>query len=244
LGKKQLTPEEQVTRWEHIREIENLVGKRSIYGIYRWSNKVWEEMWCKKAPDPCLGFNNGYYKGYEAIGGYYKACQELSTLKTKLVKAANPEEFGDKGIDEIYGVGSLDVNNMTTPILELDSDNKTAKGLWYYMRGNTDYISSGINTNHQWGWIGIDFVYEDGAWKFWHMVSAEDLNFRAGTSWVEPAEPKPVLPEYAAIDDFTLPQPNVPVNVYELWHNRRKAVDFPGVPEPFDDFSGTFSYGI
>ena len=34
MGKKQLTPEEQVTRWEHIRAIENLVGK-----MRRWTER-------------------------------------------------------------------------------------------------------------------------------------------------------------------------------------------------------------
>ena len=50
MGKKQLNPEEQVTRWEHIRAIENLVGKT---------------------------------------------------------------------VEEIFGTGALDVNNFTTPIVEL-----------------------------------------------------------------------------------------------------------------------------
>ena len=238
------SPEEQVTRWEHIRAIENLMGKRTFYGIYRWSDKVWEEMWCRKAPDPTLGFNNGFYKGYEAIEGYYKACRELIELKTKLVKEANPDRFGDKTIEEIWGVGSLDVNNLTTPIIELADDMQTAKGLWYYMRGNTDYDATGIATFHQWGWIGVDFVYEDGAWKIWHMVMAEDLFFRAGETWLEPPKDLPVLPEYAAIADFKMPEPNVPMTVYETWHDRRKQVDYPGVPKPYATFADTFSYGI
>ncbi len=244
MGKKQLTPEQQVTRWEHIREIENIMGKVTYYGIYCWDKKVWDEMWCKKAPEPTLGFNNGYYKGYDAISGYYDACVELMKVRTEAVKAANPAEFADKTVDEIFGVGSLDVNNFTTPIIELADDMKTAKGLWYYMRGNTNYDETGIATYHQWGWVGVDFVYEDGAWKIWHMVNAEDLNFRAGTSWVEKAEPLPVLNEYAAIADFKFPQPNVPGTIYELWHDRRKSVDFPGVPQPYGTFADTFSYGL
>ena len=147
-------------------------------------------------------------------------------------------------MEEIFGAGSLDVNNFTTPIVELAEDMKTAKGLWYFMRGNTNYDETGIATYHQWGWMGIDFIYEDGAWKIWHMVNAEDLNFRAGTTWVEKAEPLPVLPEYAAIADFKFPKPNVPAEVYEHWHARRKNVDFPGVPQPYHSFADTFTYGL
>ena len=124
MGKKQLTPEEQVTRWEHIRAIENLVGKMTYYGIHCWDEKIWEEMWAKKAEDITLGFNNGYYKGAEAIRGYYQASAELMKLRTEVVKAANPDKFADKTVEEIFGAGSLDVNNFTTPIVELAEDMK------------------------------------------------------------------------------------------------------------------------
>lgn len=244
MSKKAFTTEEQVLRWEHIRAIENLMGKATYYGIYCWDEKIFEDMWCKEAPDPTLGFNNGYYKGYEAIKGFYKACQDLNTLRSQLVKAANPQEFGDKTLEEAYGAGSLDVNNLTTPIIELAEDCKTAKGLWYYMRGNTNYDATGIATYHQWGWLGVDLVNENGQWKIWHMVSAEDLNWRAGTTWTEAAEPLPILPEYAPLADFKFPEPNVPCQVYELWHDRRVNADFPGMPKPYVTFADTFSYGI
>ncbi len=128
MGKKQLTPEEQVTRWEHIRAIENLVGKMTYYGIHCWDEKIWDEMWAKKAEDITLGFNNGYYKGAEAIEGFYQASGELMRLRTEVVKAANPDKFEGKSVEEIFGAGSLDVNNFTTPIVELAEDMKTAKG--------------------------------------------------------------------------------------------------------------------
>ncbi len=154
MGKKQLAPEEQVTRWEHIRAIENLVGKMTYYGIHCWDDKIWDEMWAKKAEDITLGFNNGYYKGAEAIEGYYKATMDLLKLRTEVVKAANPDKFEGKTVEEIFGAGSLDVNNFTTPIVELAEDMQTAKGLWYFMRGNTNYDETGIATYHQWGWMG------------------------------------------------------------------------------------------
>lgn len=55
MGKKQLTPEEQVTRWEHIRAIENLVGKMTYYGIHCWNDKIWDEMWAEKGRGCDLG---------------------------------------------------------------------------------------------------------------------------------------------------------------------------------------------
>lgn len=243
MAKRDFTTEELTYRWECSREIENLMGRRTFLGALRQSGKMYDEHWCKKAPDPSLGFNDGYYQGYEAVEGYYRAVEDLTKLKTELVKKANPQ-LADKSDEEIYGIGSLVVNNLTTPIIEIASDFKTAKGLWYYMQGETDYFSSGAGTFHRWGWLGADFVNEDGEWKIWHMIIAEDLLHRAGTSWAEPQPVKPVLPEYAAIDDFKLPEPNVPKVVYERWYNKRRINPFPEVPQPYDAFAETFSYGI
>ena len=244
MAKKVYTTEQLVERWEHTRAIENLMGKAVYYEIYRWCDKIWEECWTKKAPDPMLGFNNGWYKGSDAISEYYKKNKELAVLRTKLVYAANPEEFEGKTEEEVFGAGALDVSNLSTPIVEIAEDGLTAKGLWYNMRGITDYDATGIATFHDWGWLAADFVYEDGQWKIWHMVTATDLYWRAGETWTEPMKELPVLPEYAAINDFKLPEPNVPMEVYEKWHNRRVNVDYPGLPKPYATFAETFSYGI
>ncbi|NTV91053.1 MAG: hypothetical protein HGA22_11955, partial [Clostridiales bacterium] len=65
------TTEQLTDRWEHYQEIVNIIGKRSFYTLWRMDDTVFNELWCKKAPEPSLGFNDGYYKGYEAIAGYY-----------------------------------------------------------------------------------------------------------------------------------------------------------------------------
>lgn len=243
MARRSMTTEELTTKWECVREIENMMGRRTFYGIFRQSDRMFEECWSKKAPDLCLGFNNGYYRGREAVEDYYRATTELAKLKTELVMKANPQ-LSRKSAEELYGIGSLVVNNLTTPIIEIAEDFETAKGLWYYMMGDTDYTSSGPGTFHKWGWIGVDFVKEDGKWKIWHMVITEDLRHRAGVPWTEPQPQKQVLPEYAAIDEFDFPQPNVPMTVYEHWHKKRQIKPFPGLPKPFDTFKNTFSYGI
>ena len=50
---------------------------------------------------------------------------------------------------------TANVNNMTTPIIELSDDTQMSKGLWHYIQGDTNYGSSGIAAYHHWGGVGV-----------------------------------------------------------------------------------------
>lgn len=240
---KQFTTEELVGRWEDYQEIVNLMGRRSFYNLWKLEDKVWEEMWCKKAPDPCLGFNDGYYKGYEAVEGWFKATKELGLLKARVAKKNHPE-LADKTDEELYGVGSLTPDNLTTPLVYIAEDGQTAKGMWYALAHITDYTEAGPTTIHQWGWIAVDFVKEDGAWKIWHLLDTPEIKHVAGKKWYGGYEPKPVDPAYAEIGEFEFPKPNVPMKVNELLNAKRPGKPNPLAPRPYDTFANTFSYGI
>ncbi len=244
MPKKEFSTEQLTDRWEHYQEIVNLMGKRSFYTLWRMDDTIFNELWCKKAPDPSMGFNDGYYKGYEAIAGFYKATHDLAALKSRVVQDLYPEKLGKKSLEEIHGVGSLVAENLTTPLVEVAEDGKTAKGLWYYMMTDTDVSAAGPGTHHQWGWLGVDFVYEDGAWKIWHMITTHEFRIIAGKSWADEYVQKPVKPEFAAIAGFVFPQPNLPMTVYETYDFKRPIKPFPAPPKPYDTFKNTFSYGI
>lgn len=128
-GKKWYTALELVSRWEDIREIENIMGKRAFRGIFRQTREVWGNYWCRKVPDPCLGFNSGYYKGYDALEEFFKATDDLTALRSKLVQGAHPDKLANLYDEDIFGVGSLVAENITTPVIELAVDGETAKGL-------------------------------------------------------------------------------------------------------------------
>ncbi len=243
--KKEFTTEELTSRWEDVREIENLMGKRTFNEILGQNDKIWNEYWCKKAPDPCLGFNNGYYRGYEAIEGYYKAVHDRIALQTELVQKAFPGKLGGKSIDEIFNVGNLVCGNISTPLIELAEDGKTAKGIWYVMGADIEIGPSGPESYHSWGRVGVDFIKEDGAWKIWHMVFAEDIWCPTGQNWGVPEHPKATAdPRFAALADFKMPEPNVPMQVHEIFHEKRPLKPFPPLPERYATFAETFSYGI
>lgn len=241
--RKQYSAVELTERWEAVREIENLMGRRAFYGMLGENDKVWNEYWCRKAPDPCLGVNEGFYKGYDAIGAYYDALHDYILLQTELAQKAYPEELGGKSLEEIYNVGNLVCANLSTPLIELAEDGQSAKGLWYVRGTDLGFGPTGPESWHFMGRVAVDFLPEDGAWKIWHLLYAEDLRSPTGRSWAEPAPELPADPRFAALADFRFPAPNVQTTLHERYHDRRQLKPFPRLPEPYTTFAETFSYG-
>ena len=231
--------EELLERWEAIHEIENLMGRRAAMLLTIQDDTVFDTMWTRN--EPCLGFNHGYYKGYEAVAGFFKALREYQLLRAKMAIQQNPELAG-KTPEELLGVGALHGNNLTTPVIELAGDGKTAKGLWYVLDGEVDYGPTGYGAHHCLGRIGADFIREDGGWKIWHLVYAEDVRVPMGESWTDAPTEHPVVNQELA--EYRMPEPNVPMEVHESWHRRRVFKPFPPVPAAYETFADTFSYGV
>lgn len=239
---KNYSTEQLADRWEDVHEISNLVGRRSWFTLLIKDEKIFNEMWSKN--EPCLGFNHGYYKGYDAVAAYFAALRELYVKRASLAQKEFPDELGGRDAQELIGVGALHVNNVTTPLIELAEDGKTAKGLFYLMDSQVDYGASGRESVMSWGRLGIDFIKEDGQWKFWHMVYAEDINTEMGTNWAATQPEKGKHPVYGELADFKLPEPTHENPNHELWHEKRPLAPFPAMPLPYETFSETFSYGV
>lgn len=93
--------------------------------------KCFERFWSKKREDLCLSFNDGAYKGEEAIKAYYEAEYRRNDLVAHLLQKRFPEKLGSLSDEELYGIGPFKVKPMSCPIIEIAEDHQTAKGLWY-----------------------------------------------------------------------------------------------------------------
>jgi hypothetical protein len=128
---------------------------------------------------------------------------------------------------------------LTTPVIEVAGDGKTAKGMW--TSPGAEALALGGELVAQWNWVryGIDFIKEGGRWKFWHFHIYRTFATPFHKSWVETALEAAPKPEDAP-DDFPRPdRPNTYHDPYSLTRDPRKA---PMPPEPYSTFEGTFSY--
>lgn len=240
----QWNSEELLTRWEQRRALQNLMVRFfSQDYLMRRENKMYDTYW-SKADDVCLGVNNGYYQGAAAVQAYYQGLADRTALESRLIQQKYAAQVGNLSPEEAYGIGIMDMKSLVAPVIELAADGATAKGIWTIHGMNTKLTAAGQVSYWERAYVAGDFVWEDGAWKVWHLLYVQDLDAPSGTNWADPAPEYPADPAYAELADFHFPEPNVKMTVYETYSAARPFYAPPAYPEPYETFAETFSYGL
>lgn len=240
---KELCPQELLDRLEWRREIRNIMGRISHDYAVKQEAEIYNRYFSRRE-DVCLGLNNGYYKGADAVSGYYKALDEEIALGSRLLQEMFPDELGDKTAEEVYGVGMISYVPFESQVIEIADDGQSAKGIWN-VRGSTCRLTeAGPVANWIFGWAAADFVLEDGQWKILNLLLIYNIDHQCGVGFCEDEKVFEPVPELAPMADFHLPEPNFPGTVFQTFcPDRPKAVS-PRCPEPYDTLANTFSYGI
>ena len=237
------TAEELVGRFEDRRDIKNLMGKYVASLLLKRESTMFDDFWSKQ-DDICLGVNEGYYRGREAIRDYYEKIHQYTIAIRDILVKLFPKETAGKTPEELYGIGPFEDRSINNAVIEIATDGNTAKGMWACLGNVTTVTTRGPVTHWVFGYYAADFIREDDKWKIWHLLYLEDVNSPAGHSWVEGKNPYPELPEFASLADVPLPEPNVKQVLRERYHPNRPFTKTPRIPEPYDTFAETFSYGI
>lgn len=240
---RSFTPEELLTRWEDRRELQNIVGRLTHSYLMMEEPLIYDRWWSKRE-DVCLGVNNGWYSGKAAVKGYYDALDAKIRIASRCIAAEFPEKLGDKTEEELYGVGQLGIRPADTFVLEIAGDGETAKGIWSIHGTVATMTASGPVSVWDWGYLCIDFIKEGEDWKIWHMQDLQDINTPTGGDWTEEPLSFPEEPGFNAIKEFKFPEPNVPCVLREAYYVGRPFTESPSLPEPYDTFTDTFSYGM
>jgi hypothetical protein len=240
-----------VQRQQDYIEIQNLMSLRAyLHAAGRQDKEV--ELYAQKLEDVSFGINVGYRVGLKNIKAAYvdrfaKTRQVQLERMTRLFPAV-------ANTPENIGVGTFVVHNLTTPIIQVAEDGKTAKGMWYTPAALASVDSNG--TFHgTWTWekYAVDFAKEEGKWKFWHILVLTDFGVPMGKDLADGvmgaaqgAEGGPGATTASQSDTAAkMPAPvprEVDVEVYQKWGPTVVPKLFPP-PEPYRTFSETFSYG-
>ena len=205
----------EIERLHAVNEIQNLM---STYEYLHTANlhKEVAKRFAKKTPGVRVYFGEvGYWEGIDA------PTKAWSIL----------ERMGDT-------TGMMAIHPTTTPIIVVSGDCKTAKGVWI----GTGFVASArkgkANCGWEWDKYGIDFVKEDGVWKFWHfhiyrLIHGVDW----GPTWAEHfAKPEGVFP---VPDDIPVSGAAVDDNPYTP---TTKQLLLPVPPAPYETWADTFMY--
>ena len=163
---RQYTDEELIQRVWDVEEIKKLIHKRVIYIANEMRKEELNDLWVQ---DPehqktaSFGRNTGYYTGMDAIHDYYVVHHQKEREKQlKELHAANPA-IAD--IPQNLHIGCLSSHPVSTGLVELAGDGKTAKGLWYAIAQETEAQPDGTGKAL---WmpekIAVDFVKEEDGW--------------------------------------------------------------------------------
>ena len=236
------TTEQLVERWEARRRILNVMGIFSQHHLLKKERDIFGGLW-SAADDVCLGTNDGWYIGREAVGGYYDAMDRRNVLTNQLLRRRFPEKLADKTEEETYGIGSMNYFPLDTPVIEIAADGQTAKGIWSLRNTYSQLEAGGPKAYWQWAWIAVDFVHEADDWKIWHLLLLNEVHVPAGKKLHEAPDAEKVLPEFAELAAFAMPAPTVPETLREAYSTSRAFAQPPRLPEPYATFADTFSYG-
>lgn len=237
---REYTDQEQLVRIWDRENISMLMNRRAFYAANNQREKELNELWVsspENAATASYGKIWGYYVGMDEIKKYYvDGFNAHLQQQLDYAAAADPSV---KNAPENLGIGTVHFQPLTTPLIEVAADGKTAKGMWYSIGQNTEIVSTG---DAKAMWIafrmGADFVKEDGQWKLWHLVEIYDVVNEDGTDY------KKVPYQYGEAghplrEEFGSP------TISMLTHDERFNWwdNYPPEPDPYESFSGSISYG-
>lgn len=253
-SKEKMSLEKKIQLALDTQDIQKVMSKHAFYYAAGQHKRELEELWAMDEPDVSFGsMDNGYMVGAKSIYHWYVEYFDYSRARDlKGLSEVNPQV---KNVKENWGAGTSMFHSITTPIIEVAGDGKTAKGI-FYSPGYVTQVWQGQQTS-QWMWerYAVDFLKKDGEWKIWHfhVFGGGNLpgSMKAGA---EPPQGQQAPPQekasggkqYAPGTDENTPEFDVPIvgtSKSDLPRGYEIPQEKPKVPQPYYTFSETFSYG-
>lgn len=231
--------EEKMERQEDYRQILNLMGRYQYLFTAGSSARIARELYAADMPgNHCEYGPLGVFAGEKAIEFFDQVTENFCTGK----------DHTDDGV--------LEIHQITTPVIEIAGDGKTAKGMWM-STGSMMMANEGPDGTFLWdvGKYAVDFIKLDSGWKIWHLHVCDLWRSPFGVDPVvnrKPLEPwttREMIDEYnrrAAAGEDVRPQgfpiPDAPTTFHYIYSSDAPGPALPPPPEPYYTFSETFSY--
>lgn len=222
-----------------ILEIQNVMSKHEYYHAVGKHKEEIDDLWAHKTPG--ASFEAGDVGRTEGIEEVERVYVEGNKLRGKQVLKEMRKLFPQiKDKEENEFIGTTVMHTLTTPVVEVAEDGKTAKGIWVSPGHLTMVRDEKLRAFWFWERYGVDFVKENGKWKIWHLRVYTDFLTPYEKSWVESSlEPGP-----PHVEPEGFPKPNKPPTLpaYKEYSPFTVPQYAPRPPEPYKTFSETFSY--
>jgi hypothetical protein len=224
-------------------DIQNLMSRRAFYhSVGQNENEL--KLWAQKSPVRWAQ-NQGCWVGMAAIRDYYETTNYAMQRANLANKAkANPKIENDYAKNRFIGESIFHL--LTTPIIEIAKDGKTAKGMWY--TPGVILTGDGVKSESMdiWERYGVDFIREDGQWRFLHIQVNTDFAKPTGAPFPEQKESAAAMGSEGApgpgANGIKIPGPTIAKKLYQEFSQTRVPTLTPALPEPYDSLGKTFEY--
>lgn len=241
--KQHYTSEQLADAFFDLREIENTMGRYVNSLLLKKEDSVMHDFWSRFEYDLCYGTNDGWYTGRKAVSEYYRALHENTRTRSSLIQGMFQNFLGGKSEEEIHGVGALIVDAIAPPCVEISGYGTTAKGVWLFVNTVHEIFDSGPYTMQENGYYAVDFTKEGANWKIWHMQRIVETRAPQQVNWADEWSMPAAKPEFAVLSELSMPAPNRPGTLREIYRPGRPEPEKLRLPEPYYDWDDTFSYG-
>lgn len=138
-----------------------------------------------------------------------------------------------------YPPGHMFMHTLTTPVIEVAGDGKTAKGLWISPGFETmkDRQTEKLQAHWAWTKYGCDFLKEDGQWKLWHYHVYRIFMTPFDKPWTEGWELKTGLPS-----GENYGKPDLPTTYDHPYSTSTSPEYVPAPPEPYETWDDKMAY--
>lgn len=185
----------EIERLQAARICENMFSRYEYYHVNNEHDKVIAMF--SKRPDTRLYFGElGYWEGPDAAARGWGILKQMDPAP-----------------------GHMHFHPTMCPVVEVAEDGQTAQCTWttFGFESGQDRKTGELNPQYSWGTYGIDYIKEDGEWKFWHFHIYRLLMHPISTPWTDKKYWDP-FPEAAGdVDGMPMPEHLKP--------------DFPGVDD-------------
>ncbi len=151
-----------IRKLSSMHEIQNTMGRLTAALNFQRADEILS-FFALEREDVSLEYaDEGLFEGKEAV------CAAVHDIIVR------PEEKGYM----------LDMQ-LTTPMIEVADDVKTAKALWWCPGIAAVPTETDPQAQWCWGMTGVDFILENGTWKVWHLHYFRLIRCDYKKGWVE-----------------------------------------------------------
>jgi len=230
---KSMTLAEKVQQTLDVQEIRNVADMHEYYHNALMHQAELDNIWAHSRSDVTWTNNTDKYIGWKSLDKFYV-----------------------DGLKQMTAAGALWYHMLTTPVIVVAGDGKTAKGIFMSFGNVSGKMGPNGKPAAQWTEekYGIDFIKENGHWKIWHLRTYVEFYSSTDGTWLNPKDniasgvgtPPMPTPKDTKLSagvkaepgvSFKMAQPDEKGNFYQGYTPDRIPAYAPEIPKAYCTFS-------